>query len=112
MGAGSRRGLMGGGKIPNELSSRRWLVARGDRWSHAPLIPKTEWPAHDSTDAPRWVGSWEKGSRGRDGKRKSKLRQRTKVGIRHLSEVPLKLRHRGHETQRRTDGALSFLLRD
>jgi len=31
------------------------LVARGDRWSHAPPIPKTEWPAHDSTDAPRWV---------------------------------------------------------
>ncbi len=29
------------------------MGARGDRWSHAPPIPKTEWPAHDSTDAPR-----------------------------------------------------------
>jgi len=29
-------------------------TARGDRWSHEPPIPKTEWPAHDSTDAPRF----------------------------------------------------------
>ena len=43
----------------------RMLSARGDRWSHAPPVPKTEWPAHDSTDAPCLVGSWEKGSRGR-----------------------------------------------
>jgi hypothetical protein len=34
---------------------------------------KTEWPAHDYTDAPRLAGSW-----GRDGKRKPKARQETK----------------------------------
>src|SRR5260370_22033781 len=28
-------------------------------------IPKTEWPAHNSTDAPRFVGSWEEGSQRR-----------------------------------------------